>query len=473
MKYKTFLLIQALFLFHFFYAESEQPHFFLSLQGSTKTTWNDQGSNSTSHWGGNFVLATEPSFNGSIRFFCRTDNRSYKDSTWASSFLLAKNVFPITIKAGMISPGGSWSKIKNPVPSVPSSAVSSSFSESLFLSATLVSLSSSQKQQGLFIQQDFTRFRIPLILSQAVMEDQTIIASAKSDVKFSPGTTLSAGISLANFKMNGCSSYLSKNNISFEPERAWTATAGLTFKSPFFKHMIQSGFYPDQFGIDCFWISTKNRISINFFSADFNYFYIPTAKYSPSAAPLINPGSSIIKTLQQFTFTPGLSFFLSDGTGIKTGLSITEIWKMAGPLPEDVINIMKVTGSFSATNSYTFRTDLSMVNILLYPEISPSAPEPYGELKIYYHETSTPLKSSISITGKQYVPQRKGSKLKQTISGSIQASPEKTGITISSSFSGEFENGFRKSRSLSPEIQLRKSYKNTALNLKAKFVFEF
>lgn len=343
---------------------------------------------------------------------------------YGAGIFLLKDTIPVTIKAGNISYSRAVSRLKNPVPSLPSTPLSKGFYLSSGIGSSLPTLTSTEERLSLFCEADLSKQNIPITMQTAYIDDKTVLSSVGVKIKFSRYTKFQSHLSGGRFYLENKSSYLSKNSCSFEDEWRHALSWESSFISPFLKLNVLAGIHQSPWNNNSLWINSKLRTGAGPFLVDFGWFAIPTEKDSPLAAPLISANSSVIKTVEQAYVNPQLIMLARPNLSLRLGITASETWKITGSSSVASINVGKAScGILAETKSSSLKTVLTAANILLSgtPPSKSYRPDKYYALSASSTHNTRIVRGTLSMSARHYPPESSEDKLKQTISVNAKA----------------------------------------------------
>lgn len=378
-------------------------------------------------------------------FKCKEFSSIFDSPRHGAGIFLFKKTVPLTIKAGNVSYSKAFSRLKNPVPSLPSSPFTKGFYFSSGISASLPTLASSEERFSLFAEADFSKQKLPFIMQAAYIDDNTALSSIGLKLKFSRYTKLQSYINGGRFFLENKSSYLSKHNCAFDGEWRYALSWENSFTSPFLKLSLSAGLHQSPWNKNSLWINSKLRTGAGPFIVDFGYFAIPSEKDSPVAAPLISANSSVIKTVEQAFINPQLIILTRHGLSLRLGATASETWKITGNTSVASINVAKVSGGILAeTKSSSFTAVFAAANILISgtPPSKAYSPDKYYSLSASAAHKTRLMHGSVAMSAKHYPPEHKEDRQKQSLSFDAKAGFGKPmSLILASSFDTTIKGG--------------------------------
>lgn len=372
-----------------------------------------------------FIKIPKSELNSLSSAFKKKDFSSIFDSPhYGAGIFLLKDTIPVTIKAGNISYSRAVSRLKNPVPSLPSTPLSKGFYFSSGISSSLPTLASTEERLSLFCEADLSKQNIPITMQTAYIDDKTVLSSLGIKIKFTRYTRFQTYLSGGRFYLENKSSYLSKNSCSFDGEWRYAISWESSFISPFLKVNMLAGIHQSPWNNNSIWISSKLRTGAGPFLVDLGWFAIPTEKDSPLAAPLISANSSVIKTVEQAYVNPQLIMLAHPNLSLRLGITASETWKITGSSSVASINVGKASfGILAETKSSSLKTVLTAANILLSgtPPSKAYKPDRYYALSASSTHNTRIVRGTLSMAARHYPPENADDKLKQTISVNAKA----------------------------------------------------
>ncbi len=208
--------------------------------------------------------------------------------------------FPLTLKAGTLSSGGSFSQLVSPAPSFSASPFGKSFPTKTGLPSSLPSSPTGSKPLA-FAADCRIPDTVPRFAGSGASffyrADGTLAASA--DLRIGLPLMMSAGISFTGvsfFLENNSSSWFSEIAF-FKPARYFAYTVQALFSAPNFTSLFTAGFYNQPSGkLRCTYRSE------NVFTA--GGFTLLASAFASDGRGIITPNGSALHTLRQFRITP-------------------------------------------------------------------------------------------------------------------------------------------------------------------------
>lgn len=208
--------------------------------------------------------------------------------------------FPLTLKAGTLSSGGSFSQLVSPAPSFSASPFGKSFPTKTGLPSSLPSSPTGSKPLA-FAADCRIPDTVPRFAGSGASffyrADGTLAASA--DLRIGLPLMMSAGISFTGvsfFLENNSSSWFSEIAF-FKPARYFAYTVQALFSAPNFTSLFTAGFYNQPSGkLRC----TYRSESV--FTA--GGFTLLASAFASDGRGIITPNGSALHTLRQFRITP-------------------------------------------------------------------------------------------------------------------------------------------------------------------------
>lgn len=208
--------------------------------------------------------------------------------------------FPLTLKAGTLSPGGSFSRLVSPAPSFSASPFAKSFSTKTGVASSLPSSGGEEKEFALAADIRFPeKIRRFAGSGASFFYRQDGIFAASADMRINLPLMMSAGISFTGvsfFLENNSSSWFSEIAF-FKPARYFAYTVQALFSAPNFTSLFTAGFYNQSSGkLRCTYRSE------NVFTA--GGFTLLASAFASDGRGIITPNGSALHTLRQFRITP-------------------------------------------------------------------------------------------------------------------------------------------------------------------------
>lgn len=321
-----------------------------------------------------------------FRFYQSGENEIFAFS-WFSDKLIKS--FPCSIKVGQLSPGGLYSKLKNPLISTSVSPFSSASSEATCLTATLPSAKSSFKNDSYFLQAGITNkktfFRDLRLNCWYSPDEQLEVFSAK--LKVSPAK----GMTLAISTCAGYFGYSDNESTSwFVDEQYYCAgthfcnVSQLSFMFSGISSLFTLGTYESPFGTYTNVYRTETKLKSDHFIFTFSSAWLPQ-KTITSSDSILMPNVQGKAGLQYYYMT-GRKIPVFVKTGVNTYCKIEYEQKeypvkfgtgLQVSMPFTAITLTgSVNGNLSLPNSATSQlqfegASISLKNVWYFRLLSP------------------------------------------------------------------------------------------------------
>ncbi len=397
---------------------------------------------------------------------------------WGGGIFLFKESFPIEAKGGHISFSKSVAKLNSPAPSILTGPLTKSFSFSTGLGAGLPTLSSSEKPRAFSLSagKEFSRFSF--FAQGAADEDKKILASCGLTFKITRFTKISSTFTGGRFYIESSSKVLESNYCKIEPGWQKAFVWENLFSSPWLKASVAAGlqevtfspeyerFYEDK----AIWIRGKSRSTFRNFLLDSSFFFVPTAKKFPKAAPLVTASSSLMRTYAQASLNPQVLFLFDGGRSLRVGLAGGTSRKSVGTKKIAMIQLAEGKAAFEFEGRvFNFGAEGGIKNRVLRQEECNQSDLPdfcyTGGLDFGAAFQKGRISSTASL--KHYPEYGKDEKIRDEISFSVNAAPGKSRIlSLSGGWKGVFTDRERDSASVNAGAKVNIQMKKFRLSAK-------
>lgn len=394
----------------------------------------------------------------------------FTQNRYSADITFFKNT--VNLKAGSITYSKSVSRLKNPVPAVPSNPVLKSFTATAGIGTLLPGATSTKKTDSFYFCFDLFKIKIPFLAQgNFIPEEKSCSFSVNTKFNFTKRIFIQ---SFANFSSNileNNSTYLKKQNSSFESGRFSAFSLENSFYSPFFKLNFYSGIHQNPLEKSVFWINSRARCTAGQFLLDASFYAIPSGINSTKAVPLISTDSSIIKTTYQTSINPQFIFLTQKGNSITLGVTATKNQKIVGTTKIALIETGKIAGGILFERpDFSIKSNITAANILLAgtPPTKSTTPDKFYEF--YFSSTKKKgfLNGSFTAKYRDYPPKDKTSDKKQVISASGSKNfGQKKQLKLAGNFNSTLKAGKKDSSSvlLSSGWTIKKKYFSSTLKL--------
>lgn len=400
-----------------------------------------------------------------------------EDLRYGGGISIFKDSFPVSVKAGMLSFGKSYSRLKNPAPEASSNPLKKTFSFTSGLGPSLPTISSAKQPLSVYFSAGLSEamFRIPLSIEFFRNDEKTCAASIGMKFPFTKYVSLESGITAGRFFLDSSSTVLKKNNALFEAGWFNAALAEISLRSPFVRLRFCGAIHESPYDNDCIWAKGEGRFIFRNFLLDASYFFIPTSGKSPKAAPLIGGSSSICRILEQAEINPQLKFLLKDrfSGSLALGILFNESWRIStSNIPEEV-NLARIAAAVSYENRiFSLRTDGMVSNFLLHGKVKTksSLPEKFYSLSEEVELNAKSLNSALKGTYRYYPKFDGDSSIKESLDISLKCLFGKNKmLTAQSALNMTFKDRKRHSCDLDSSIgiKLRGKFVTTSVKVGA------
>ena len=229
------------------------------------------------------------------------DGASIRLPQYGASLSLTRMLpFPLTLKAGTLSPGGSFSRIASPAPSFSASLFAKSFSAKTGVVSSLPSSGGDEKEFAFAADIRFPEKMQVIAGSGASFfyrQDGTFAASA--DMRINLPYMMSAGISFTGgifFLENNSSSWFSEIAF-FKPSKYAAFSLQALFSSPTLTSLFTTILYDQPSGKIRFAYRSENALS-------FGGFTLLASAFASDGRGIITPNGTALNTLRQFRISP-------------------------------------------------------------------------------------------------------------------------------------------------------------------------
>ncbi len=363
----------------------------------------------------------------------------------AGLYLFQKSI-PTGIKVGHLTYTKSVSRLKNPSPSTTAAPLQKSFPFSPGIGSCLPTLTSSPQRLSWTLSAKKIKFSsTDSQLEFFFNEDQEGLLSLSTKYETKRFLSLQASFTGGRFFIENKSEILKKNNCDFSGDFYYSGLGEFAFLSPLLKLSLCTGIQECPYDVNPVWIKVDGRSSIGRLLINFSYFFIPTAKNSPKAAPLIGASSTVCRTVEQAQINPQLIFLFDDKkvSSLRIGFSALENWKVTATNIPVQLNTAKFrTGLCYENKVFSIDANWTHGNILLSgnPPVKSAMPEEYRSVSIGTSYSAEKVRSSLSLSYSNSPPLTENSSLKESVSLSAKMAIPSTGLTAQCAINTGFKD---------------------------------
>ena len=383
------------------------------------------------------------------------------DFRYGAGLSLFKKTFPVTLKAGHNIYSKSVSKIRNPSPSTAANPLTKTFAFSTGNGASLPVLSSSVQPLSFSVNFSIPEnlLAVPVSGDFFITEDHDSAASIAGKFEFSRFVYVQQSFCAGRFFIENQSSALKKNYADFSGDFFYSFLSETAFQSPVLKLHLYCGFQESPYESDSVWLKMEGRSVFKIFLVDFSYFFIPTSRYSPKAAPLIGASSSVCRIVEQASVNPQLVFLFDDKNSslLRAGVCALENWKVTSTNVPVQLNTLKIRGALAfESRFFNLRFDFTDADRLLSgePPVKSSRPDNYQCYSLSSLFSGENCKSSFSFFFYRYPPFYDSDVLKETFSSDVNLAFSKLNL----SFKGGGEAVFKDREIYSASVNMGLNY---------------
>ena len=208
--------------------------------------------------------------------------------------------FPLTVKAGTLSPGGSFSRLVSPAPSFSASPFAKSFSTKTGVASSLPSSGGEEKEFALAADIRFPeKIRRFAGSGASFFYRQDGIFAASADMRINLPLMMSAAVSFTGgsfFLENNASSWFSEIAF-FKPAKYSAFALQALFSAPNLTSLFTVNLYDQPSGKPRLTYRSENAIS-------FGGFTLLVSAFASDGRGIITPNGAALNTLRQFRIAP-------------------------------------------------------------------------------------------------------------------------------------------------------------------------
>ncbi|WP_315328466.1 hypothetical protein [Treponema socranskii] len=208
--------------------------------------------------------------------------------------------FPLTVKAGTLSPGGSFSRLVSPAPSFSASPFAKSFSTKTGVASSLPSSGGEEKEFALAADIRFPeKIRRFAGSGASFFYRQDGIFAASADMRINLPLMMSAAVSFTGgsfFLKNNASSWFSEIAF-FKPAKYSAFALQALFSTPNLTSLFTVNLYDQPSGKPRLTYRSENAIS-------FGGFTLLASAFASDGRGIITPNGAALNTLRQFRIAP-------------------------------------------------------------------------------------------------------------------------------------------------------------------------
>ena len=208
--------------------------------------------------------------------------------------------FPLTLKAGTLSPGGSFSRLVSPAPSFSASPFAKSFSTKTGVASSLPSSGGEEKEFALAADIRFPeKIRRFAGSGASFFYRQDGIFAASADMRINLPLMMSAAVSFTGgsfFLENNASSWFSEIAF-FKPAKYSAFALQALFSAPNLTSLFTVNLYDQPSGKPRLTYRSENAIS-------FGGFTLLVSAFASDGRGIITPNGAALNTLRQFRIAP-------------------------------------------------------------------------------------------------------------------------------------------------------------------------
>lgn len=208
--------------------------------------------------------------------------------------------FPLTVKAGTLSPGGSFSRLVSPAPSFSASPFAKSFSTKTGVASSLPSSGGEEKEFALAADIRFPeKIRRFAGSGASFFYRQNGIFAASADMRINLPLMMSAAVSFTGgsfFLENNASSWFSEIAF-FKPAKYSAFALQALFSAPNLTSLFTVNLYDQPSGKPRLTYRSENAIS-------FGGFTLLVSAFASDGRGIITPNGAALNTLRQFRIAP-------------------------------------------------------------------------------------------------------------------------------------------------------------------------